>query len=735
MNELLRKIINSGYRGLFFAVAMLVLVLMVAVHNDYGLTNDEPIHQAHGQVVLDYFRGTDSIAALSPIDSTGNIVSTFSKERNENFRGMNFFGGFFDLTVNYLHGFFPATDLYNFRHLINALFGFLMFLFIGLTAKEINGWRTAVLAFAFAVLSPRLFGHSFANPKDIPFAALYIIGIYFIVRIVKTLPKIRLSDAVFMTLTITVAIDIRVSGLLLAAYLLLSVFAWWLLDFYRTRRIKAEESIFIAVVSMAVVVAGYWGVRFLWPWAANDFWGPVKVLRAVSSFKVFNAYEVFGGNWYNAWEIPWAYAPVWIVIGSPVFITLGMFFIIPVYHRKLRGNLNLFLYSLLIFFTLFPVLYVIIKHSNIYNGIRHLLFVFTTLTVLSALAWEKIINYLKPTAFYFTSILILVASLLQPLFWSIQAHPYEAMYFNPLTGGNKAVFGKYETDYWGISTKEAVEWIAQETDSIRLLKPVKIKMFYGDREKVENYTRKYKNLQYIGGNPDTGWDYEIVYASAGKFNKNLIRFWPPENTVYQVKAAGLPLCAVVKSKYSGLTLKEIAERFPSEQNYVNLSLKYYNEGDYVNAIKASKKVLEINPRNIYALNNIGAAANALKLYDIAYEYLTKALEISPGFTLASNNLTVSVNNIEIKNSGRDRLLNMSLNAYAIGEYGYCVKYSKILTKRNPKDAVAWNNLCSGYNALQKFKEAEKACRKALSIAPGFNLAQNNLRYALGHGKR
>ena len=715
---------------LFWILAAFLLLVMVSLHKDFGLTNDEPIHQAHGKIVLEYFMNQDSLAALSPIDTSGNLVKTFYVSHDSNFRGMNFFGGFFDLTVNYIRTFFPNTDLYNFRHLINALFGFLMFLFIGLTTKELSGWKTAILALIFAALTPRLFGHSFANPKDIPFAALYIIGIHQIIVFIKNLPKIKILNGFFLILIFAISIDIRVSGLLLIVYFLMSVFAYWSVDYIRTKRLKIKEISLTGVIALAIAFLGYWAVAILWPYASTDFLAPIKILQKVSSFNVFNAYEVFKGVWYSAWDIPISYVPTWIWISIPVFLNLGILIIGFVYFRKIGKNINKLLYSLLIFFTVFPAVYIMLKHSNIYNGIRHLLFVFPTLIVLSSIAWDRLIKFLKPTVFYLLTITILGASLLQSLTWSIKNHPYEAMYFSPLVGGDLAVFGKYETDYWGISTKEAVEWIGNHTQKERKNRKIGIKMFYGDREKVTNYLKDFPNLVYISGDGESGWDYEIIYSAAAKFNERLIAIWPPKNTVYQVKAGTIPLCAVVKNKYAGLSLEEIAHQYPTDKNYISLSLDLYNKADYINSILAAKKAFELNNKNTVALNNIGAAANMIGLYEIAQKYLQIALEINPDFSLAKNNLAEAKRQIANFQPNRNKLLNNTLLAYQVGEYQAEISYSLQLININSKDAVAWNNLGSAYNALEEYAKAEKACRKALQINSDFQLAKNNLNYAL-----
>ena len=47
------------------------------------------------------------------------------------------------------------------------------------------------------------------------------------------------------------------------------------------------------------------------------------------------------------------------------------------------------------------------------------------------------------------------------------------------------------------------------------------------------------------------------------------------------------------------------------------------------AIKKYTKILENNPKNLIALNNIGYALSKLKKFDIALEYYDKSLEINP----------------------------------------------------------------------------------------------------------
>lgn len=712
---------------------------MVSISSDYGITNDEPLHHLHGKLIYDYYFNGDSTASLSPIDSAGNIVQTFSPIVDENIKGMNFFGGFFDFVVAIGNKIFPTKGEYELRHFINAIFGFLCILFIGLLAKEFAGWKAAILALLFAVLTPRLFGHSFNNPKDIPFATFYIIAIYHIILLLKELPEFKVRRIIFLVLAIAVSIAIRVSGLLLIFYLFLSVFIYWLIpavkDRFATNQIK--KGLRLATYIFGIGIISYFATAMFWPYMQTNILAPIIVLNKVSNFEVFNSFELFNGRWINAWEIPWFYIPKWILITLPLSVLTGLFIIILPYFQKRINikSLNLLQLSFLLFTIIFPVLFIIVKGSNVYNGVRHMLFVFPPIIVCSALGWDYLLKILKPTVFYFSSVAILVLFLFQPFVWMISNHPYQSMYFSPLIGGNDGAFKTYETDYWGVSTKEAIKWINDSCEVPEGKQSIGIKMYYGERIKVTYYTDSLPKLEYIPGNGTDNWDYEIVYTAAAKFNNDLIINWPPDGTVHEIKAGGSPLCAIVKNQTQNkkLALEEEVKRNPNSINLIALSLQQYFDGKYTDCINSCKKVLELEPQNVTALNNICSAYNSMKMYDMAEKYCEKAIEISPDFELAKNNLKVAIdgiNSMKQINLGVNEYLSLSYNYYMDGDYESCIKMSKKALEIEPKNVYAYNNICSAYNVLGKYKLAKKACEKALEIAPDFELAKNNLKVAI-----
>jgi Tfp pilus assembly protein PilF len=80
---------------------------------------------------------------------------------------------------------------------------------------------------------------------------------------------------------------------------------------------------------------------------------------------------------------------------------------------------------------------------------------------------------------------------------------------------------------------------------------------------------------------------------------------------------------------------------PTAEGYLNLSLEYYNLGDYQKCVEASEQSLKLKPDYELAYNNICSAYNAMKQYDNAIAACEKALQIKPDFELAKNNLKLT----------------------------------------------------------------------------------------------
>lgn len=86
------------------------------------------------------------------------------------------------------------------------------------------------------------------------------------------------------------------------------------------------------------------------------------------------------------------------------------------------------------------------------------------------------------------------------------------------------------------------------------------------------------------------------------------------------------------------SLEEIVKANPTPENYLNLSLQYYNKGDFQKCIDASYEALKLRPNYDLAYNNICAAYNQLGKFNKAIEVGEKGLKINPNNQLLRGNL-------------------------------------------------------------------------------------------------
>lgn len=76
------------------------------------------------------------------------------------------------------------------------------------------------------------------------------------------------------------------------------------------------------------------------------------------------------------------------------------------------------------------------------------------------------------------------------------------------------------------------------------------------------------------------------------------------------------------------------------------------------------------------------------------------------------------------------LVNASLAAYRAGAFQQSIEDARRALALEPLSAEAWNNIGADYGALHRWDEAIAADKQAIAIRPEFQLAKNNLAWAL-----
>lgn len=745
--------ITAG-RKIFFISSLVIAVLMPVLSFDFGITEDEQMHNQHGKSILQYFLGTSDKAARSPLDSEGRVSYSYDDNGNDISGALNIYGGTFDLICAFVIRYLSPFDEFETRHIINSLFGVLLIVFTGLLAAWVAGWRAGIIALVFMACSPRIIGHSMNNPKDIPFAAMYMVSLYLMLVFVERLPSASWKIWLPLIIAIALASDIRIAGLVLFAYLGLFVLVRWTYLFTQVPSQAVEISDFgrSLIITLLICIAAYFLISVFWPYAhSNPFTVPLTALQKLSRLETFDAYSLFEGHWIHRGEIPWHFAPKWFLIGTPLFIPIGLIFSIFIFVIPL-SRVNWKKALPVVFAFVFPLAFIIVRDSNIYNDARHVLFALPPVVVISAVAFENLLRFKSPGFLKPATLVVLAVITIEPLQWMVRNHPNEVIYFSPLIGGVNGSLNQYEADFWGNSVRQSVEWI-QENSTSAEDHPIRIRIWYGDQMKAAHYINKKPGYQHVIVNENTrDWDYYIYQAVQTRFFNEAQEFWPPLYTVHETKVGEVPLNAIIKNWRNDpyvVVLAHIKGRINQRgENYFNIyqlaSVQMYF-GKTRKGVESAKKSLALNPKYIPTWKLLCAANDSLANWDDVIESCTKVIELDPTYAIAQKYLAYAYKMkavASIGESGHDNFegisqslgyedyINLSLHLFNRHDYTRSVVASKLAISKNPSSAVGYNNLCSAYNGMQMWSEAIAACEKAIELDPGFELARQNLNWAI-----
>ena len=366
--------------GALLALA-LFLIVGLAVLDDYGVTTDESPQRGIANSNLRYLANGDFNAFLKGFwtDSDKLYGVAFEAPLLWAERGFALEGS-------------RAITLS--RHLLTSLFFLVGGLFAYLLAKRLFGARLLSLtAMLILLLHPRLYAHSFFNSKDIPFVVAFIIALYLAHRAFR-----RDSVAAFSLLGVGVgiAVNLRIMG----AVLLVAIPALRALDlaFAPSWRERKRALLATGAFALASLLTVYALLPYLWsdPLArAAEWWTMLSDHPTIVS-------GLFRGTLRASNELPADYVPTWFSITSPPFaLALGLVGAGAVLCDAVRApravvqNGSLRFGLLLVGCVAAPVAAVILLNANIYNGWKHMYFMWAPFALLAVVGLAALTRALE----------------------------------------------------------------------------------------------------------------------------------------------------------------------------------------------------------------------------------------------------------------------------------------------------------------------------------------------------
>jgi tetratricopeptide (TPR) repeat protein len=705
------------YRTLFFWLSVLLFIVMPLLSLQFGRNSDETVSNNYGKDILNY------------ITTLGNDRSVFD-ENKTGYKHMFYYGLSFDLLCAAANKISPFGE-FETRHMLNSLFGWLAIFFAALIARRLLHWRAAVLVLIFMFISPQFLGYSMNNAKDIPFAAGYAAGVYFIIRFLSQLPSPPIRTFVFLSLSIGFTCTNKVNGIILLAYLALFLFIIALNGIIKTRNIRNHIPlikryfyyfILTGLISYLLTIA-------FWPFAhqgiVKNVWQAFRQFEKIGNLMIH--YELFDGERINMEFVPWYYTFKLMLITIPLYIIAG-FAASLAGIRRVSKKTNIYLFGILLFVSFFPILYAMYKHSKLYNGWRHFLFVYPTLVVMAVAGWEFLLSIFSKKYLRYLLIIILAFMMAKPLYWMAKNHPHEVTYFNELAGGVNGAYSYYETDPLTNCSRQAIEWLVKNVDvnSTPVIVGSNVEL-----ESLRYYADRYPNkIRYVWlrdyNRGEFNWEYAILVTRGMSHSQLTTGGFPPKGTIHMIKSDDIPLCVIVKRpntlKYEAFRhyekeefekaipwfQKAIAFDSLDEEALTTLGSCYINTGDYAKGVAYSVKGINLHNENYIAYNNLGVAEFFNKRYDKAIENYRKSLYYRINW--------------------KSTILNLAKTYFFLERYDSAMWYFNLGNSYYPNDPEILQNIGELYKAMGEKDLALQVFEKLNSISPQDPNARRNVEW-------
>ena len=441
-----RLLSNCHY--IFFSIYFLI---GFSIYKDYGFNIDETFQRRSGLYWLEYLSNFFGLEKLSLISKEKLILSS-----NFTDPWSDVYGIIFDVPAAVIEIIFSMNEpiqMYEMRHFLTFCYFYVGIIFFYKTL--LNRFNNKFLSLAgcfLLIITPRIFGDSFQNNKDLVFLSFFIISTFFIF---KTFENFDIKNIILLAIFSSIATSTRLFGLIFPFTFL---FIYFLSVLSNNGDLKNINKILIYIFFYILFLILHW--PYLWINPLEKF---LYLLNNLQNFGPTLIY--FNDEFYNTELVPFHYLPLWIFISTPIInfslFLIGFFLLAKVYILKLfaieesKSNYDLWNnnnekkdFFILITFIILSVIGIFFttKHYNSWRIFYFLnyFFIYFSIYFLS-------LFFVFPKLKKYINILVVILSVtsLFNIYKIYIYHPYQSLYFNGLLS-NKFK-NKFEIDFTGLS--------------------------------------------------------------------------------------------------------------------------------------------------------------------------------------------------------------------------------------------------------------------------------------------
>lgn len=447
----------------FAVIIIFILTFIVGLltFKDYGIGIDDKFQRLSGFYWLNYILSFTDLNELKEL--TLIKLNAISGPTLPSIEYYNRYGILFDVPAAFLEIIFNINDTKNyylFRHFLNFLYFFIGSIFFYKILKNRFDNFTSLCGTAMFILSPRIYGDSFYNMKDIIFLSFLSIALFYCFEFFK---KNNYTNLIFFSLFSAMCIQMRVLGIFIPLAFL---------GFYILSLISNKEEIKKIFQYFLYLLFTIFFLYLLWPYLWED---PLKNFLINFSYadsipggmKIF-----FKGEFISIKFMPYDYILTWIIISTPI-IHIALFFIgfIFIFQRLIKRlftfeNIKIKKYDLwrnynekkdlFVFICLIVIVSSLtILNISLLNTWKYLYFLNIFIVYIGSYSIYFLINKFKKNNKIKVFKIFIICSFIFVAARMVQYHPYQGLYFNVLLSGKYK--NNFDIDYTALSGKYALK--------------------------------------------------------------------------------------------------------------------------------------------------------------------------------------------------------------------------------------------------------------------------------------
>ncbi len=409
------------------------LIVGIFTLKDYGVNIEE-----HTQIFSGYY-WLNYVFEFFQIDYFHNEIKNkldfISSDKDLPNPEIYTYGPVFDLPIAFFEVWLDIKDVYlryEIRHFsIFVIFYLSAIIFFKILYFRFENFFVCSAGTLLYIFSPRIYGDSFHNSKDILFLSTFVFTIFFAFKLFK---KIKIKNLILFSIFAALSTSTRIIGLFLPISLILFIF----LKFINQKKKFLQSSILLIFFYIMFLII-HW--PYLWESPINNFLD----FYSKSKSWIFSYYILYEGNYYLTDALPDSFIFKWISLTTPIFNLIlfltGISFLFNRFLKRFISIKNISMHKcdlwrsdreMMDYYIVFGItsilLILLFLDVPFVSGWRHLYFLNVFIVYVCAffiyyydLKFKKYKKILKLFFIFFFSFNI---------YKIILFHPYQSLYFN-----------------------------------------------------------------------------------------------------------------------------------------------------------------------------------------------------------------------------------------------------------------------------------------------------------------